>query len=127
MRRNGRCMLLSLCLALAMAGCNDSEGDRDVEDSDFPSEPTVQPGDTLVVGQTETIAITGVYLLPAGATFLTTRCIGDIAVTIEAVPGSPVINTCSGDGTSSQTNMVAGVSMVFYDVADGGFARVTVT
>lgn len=93
----------------------------------FSSVPTVQPGDTLALSATEVVAVSGVYLIPPGATFLTTRCVGEVAVTIEAIPGNPMTNTCSGDGSSSQTNMVAGVSMVTYQVTGSGFAHVTVT
>ena len=109
----------------ATAGCETrtiSSGGRDLS-----STPTVQPGDALPVGSTETIAVSGFYVIPPGATFLTTRCVGEVSVTIEAVAGSPVTNACSGDGSSSQTTVVAGVGVVFYDVADGAFSLVTVT
>lgn len=120
-------VVAGLVLALGLAGC-DGNGEDFVDGPPrFSSEPTVLPGEQLALGTTETVAVSGVYRVPAGATFITTRCIGEAAVTIEAIPGNPVTNTCDGDGTSSQTNTVAGVDEVYYEVTDGSFARVTIS
>ena len=123
MQLPGRLLVLGLGL-LTVLGCENSTTGAG---GGFSSVPTVQPGDTLALTRTEVVAVSGVYLIPPGATFLTTRCIGEVSVTIEAMPGNPMINTCSGDGRSSQTNVVAGVSRVIYQVTGDAFAQVTVT
>ena len=85
----------------------------------------LRPGDTLPLGRTETITISGMYLLPAGADRITTRCTGGVTVEIPTAP--PQTNTCfSPDGSQSITNFVTGVSDVTYTFGAGASARVTV-
>lgn len=84
----------------------------------------LRPGDTFALGIPETITISGTYGLPAGATSITTRCMGD--VTVEIPTPSPQTNTCFGDGSQSITNLVTGASEVTYTFGAGASARVTV-
>ncbi len=85
----------------------------------------LRPGDTLPLGRTETISLSGTYLLPAGATWITTRCTGDITVDIPTSP--PQTNTCfSHDGSQSIGNLIGGASEVMYTFGAGALASVTV-
>ena len=87
--------------------------------------PTLLPGDTFELGTTETVTLIGNYLLPAGATTITTRCTGEVTIEIPMVP--PQTNTCnSPDGSANMTNPVTGASEVTYTFGEGAFASVTV-
>ncbi len=105
-------------------GTEDSLSDDRVTITASTSPPG--PGDTLPLGTTVTITMDGEYQLPAGATRITTRCMGEVSVTI---PGSqnPGPNTCSSsDGSNSQTNFVTGATSVIYAFGAGASAGVTV-
>ncbi len=112
---------LSVLLALAFSGCDGGSDDG----SNVPT-ATLLPGDTFTLGISETLTVSGTYLLPGGATTLTTRCTGDVSVTFETVPGMPQTNTCdSPDESTSITNIVTGASSVTYDFGAGASAQVT--
>ena len=65
----------------------------------------------------------GSYTLPAGASTITTRCTGQVSLTI---PGSQT-NTCSSAaGGSGMTNPVNGAGSVNYAFSAGSSARITV-
>ncbi len=83
----------------------------------------LRPGDTLPLGRTETITISGTYVLPAGANRITTRCTGDVTVEI---PSPAQTNTCFGNGGQSITNPVTGSLDVTYTFGTGASAKVTV-
>ncbi len=116
---------LLVVLPLTFAACNGSDDDDDVP---VPPLPTLNPGETLTLGTTVMLTMNGAYLLPAGATSITTRCLtGEVSVTIETVPGSLQTNMCSSStGSSRMTNDVTGASEVTYDFGAGASAEVTV-
>ncbi len=103
--------------ALGLLGCGDTE----------PSNEPVSPGATLPLGTTVRIDEVGTYVLPAGATSLTTRCWGRVTVTFTPPGGATQSNTCqSPNGSANQTNDVTGVTSVMYEVDRGAYAHVTV-
>lgn len=86
---------------------------------------TVNPGSTFPLGATVLINSDGPYIIPNGASILTTRCFGTATVAIPGTP--PQTNTCSSpDGSSSMTNSVTGVGAVTYTFSTGSSAQVTV-
>ena len=116
------CVLI--IMALTLSACNDGD-DTTGPDGNGPPTPTLLPGDTFELGTTETLTLIGNYLLPAGATTITTRCTGEVTIEIPTVP--PQTNTCNSlTGSSSMTNPVTGASEVTYTFGEGAFATVTV-
>jgi len=84
----------------------------------------ISPGGTIPLGTTVRITASGTYSLPKGANTITTRCTGEVTVTI---PGAGQSNTCnSPDGSANQTNSVAGESEVMYELGQAASAQVTV-
>ena len=109
--------LVFVASALGLLGCS---GTTD------PGPVTVFPGETLPLGTTVRVDAVGTYLLPAGATLLTTRCTGRVTVTFTPPGGATQNNTCeSPDGSANQTNDVTGVTSVMYDLDADAFADVT--
>ena len=105
--------------ALALLGCSGT-----AEPNDEPA--TVSPGATLPLGTTVRVNSVGTYMLPAGASALTTRCWGRVTVTFTPPGGATQSNTCeSPDGSGNQTNDVTGVTSVMYDLDAGAYAHAT--
>ncbi len=129
MRRWSRWLLGSLWVVLALnfAACNGgSDGNDGGSDGDNGGTPmaTLNPGETFMLGITETLTMSGEYLLPVGAASITTVCNnGQVAVTFEIPPDPPRTNTC---GSGSQRNIVTGASSVTYAFDAGESAEVTV-
>lgn len=93
-----------------------------------PPSRTLRPGETIPLDETVRILTGGDYLLPAGATRLTTRCTGSVTVMFSTGPGKMESNTCeSADGTANQTNIVTGATQVTFRLGLGALADVTVT
>ena len=93
-----------------------------------PPAVTLSPGDTIPLGTTVRVSVSGVYRLPVGANRLTTRCTGSVSVTFSTGSGPPQTNTCeSPDGSANQTNIVTGATQVTFDLGAGALADVTVT
>ena len=127
MKANLSTFILAMAVACTLAACSgDSSNSTTTTPSPASPTPTIEPGDTFSLGNSETLTISGVYMLPAGATLITTRCTGEVMVTFETVPGSPMTNTCQSSGSSSQTNIVSGATMVMFGLVDDAFAQVTV-
>lgn len=119
-------IVLAAGLSACGGGGSSSGFDSATTTTDAPT--TVEPGATLPLGSTVTIDQSGGYLLPAGASTITTQCFGQVTVTISR-PGltTPEVNTCSSpDGSANQTNVVSGAANVTYVLAMGATAQVTV-
>ena len=116
------CLWLLVCLlgvlAFTLAGCSSGGGDGDADTGGpgggVPPMPTLQPGENFDLGFTETLTVNGEYFLPVGAISITTRCFGEVSVTIPQSP-NPGPNICRGDGSSNQTNLVTGAAIVIFD------------
>ena len=121
-RRWSRWLLGSLLvvLALTVAAC---DGGSDDNDSATPM-ATLNPGDPFIIGASETLTMSGVYLLPAGAVMIRTTCTGSVTVDIPTTP--PQSNTCVGTGNPTIGNSVTGASDVSFTFAPGAFATVIV-
>ena len=117
--------LFVAALAFAAASCDATTSN--VNDDPADGTPTIDSGQTFVIGETETVAVSGVYLIPAGATLITTRCFGAASLSFDTVDGQSITNTCDGNGSSRQTNVITGVTMVIYEIAAGAFTQVTIT
>ena len=92
-----------------------------------PPSRTLRPGETIPLDETVQISTGGAYLLPAGATRLTTRCTGSVTVMFSTA-GKMESNICeSTDGTANQTNIVTGATQVTFWLGIGALADVTVT
>ncbi|MGI9303990.1 MAG: hypothetical protein ACR2RB_15015 [Gammaproteobacteria bacterium] len=120
-------LVFGITVACTLAACGGgSSSDSNTQPAPTSPTPTIEPGDTFSLGESETLTISGAYMLPAEAALITTRCTGEVMVTFETVPGSPMTNTCQSSGSSSQTNIISGVTMVMFGLVDDAFARVTV-
>ena len=128
MTKQIRLLLFALLAVSALSACGGGgSGSSSGFGTTAATLPAIVPGESLPLAVPVTITQSGAYMLPDNATSLTTRCTGLITVTIDR-PGSasPEVNTCnSPGGSSSQTNVVAGVNNVAYTVAPGGSAQVT--
>ena len=117
-------------LALTLAGCGGGGGgggaDTGGPGGGAPPMPTLQPGEIFDLGFTETLTVNGEYFLPVGAGSITTRCFGEVSVTIPQSP-NPGPNICrSPDGGRSQTNLVTGAAIVKFEFGAESSVEVTV-
>ena len=121
---NARILLAIAILAAAgTTGCgSDSSGGVFTP----PSPPPLNAGETIPLQTTVRITASATYPLAQGGTSLRTVCRGHVDVIIENVPGSPVTNTCNAtQGSSNQTNPVAGLNSVVFQLMRGATADVT--
>ena len=122
-RRMGTYLVVCFGVAVLVGGCSSTS-----EVTMGPTAPsrTLTPGETLPLGETVRVSMSGDYPLPSGANRLTTRCTGSVTVSFTTPSGSEM-NTCeSADGSANQTNTVTGATQVTFALGTGAFADVTV-
>ena len=118
--------VVMMAVAAGSLGCSDGTAPTNEEPPD-DGPAVVLPGETLPMGTTVKVDVSGTFGLPTGAVALTTRCFGTVVLTYAPPANWVESNTCeSADGSSSQTNDVNLVTNVMYDVGPGAFAHVTV-
>ncbi|MGI9545457.1 MAG: hypothetical protein ACR2MX_19505 [Cyclobacteriaceae bacterium] len=110
-------------LLTIFAACSEENVDPPKPDDQPPS---LASGDLIPMNLKVRIDKNGTYTLPDNASLLTTRCFGKVTVTFQPPNGQLQMNTCHNTtSSSSQSNVVSGVTEVDFEVEAGSYAHVT--